>query len=218
MSYEVNKSNGYTANKTPSSMKNAPLVQECYKKLIASVLLQSFQKRKFEDLGIEDILSGSNVITFPTADEENSDARLFVAHVRANRELNGNSSSLIELLIYPIYEKVHVDAKLHGMLSEFSEPDSYISGIVGSIDCRISLQLYIHSVEKELLNSTVIDTNILYSDYQKEGYSLAKTKADRHILTAYLITFLIEYVQVGPLSKNKIQVVKNILRRLNKNY
>jgi hypothetical protein len=56
-----------------------------------------------------------------------------------------------------------------------------------------------------------------YENYRKE-YSNVENINDRHILVAYFISLIIEYVQVGPLNKNKIKIIKSMLRRLNKNY
>lgn len=192
-------------------------VKECYKKSIASVMLYSYGKKEYGDTEFELILTGNGKIQFPDMSEENTDARLFVGHVRANKEFTSEASDFIELLLFPIHEKVSIDTKFDVVLSGLNTSDSFMSRVVANSDCRINLQLYINSVEKELLNNSILDTNMAYADYIKQ-YSKANTKGGRHVLTAFFITFIIEYVQVGPLSKNKIKIIKSILRRLNKNY
>lgn len=68
-----------------------------------------------------------------------------------------------------------------------------------------------------MLKGVEVDTNITYGNYREQYFDSTHTD-ERHILVAYLISYIIEYIQVGPLSKNKIKIVKNILRKFNKNY
>lgn len=122
-------------------------------------------------------------------------------------------------MLFPIHEKVLVSVEILKMLSEdrVHHSDSFAARVVSDSDCRINLQLYINSVEKELLKGVEVDTNITYGNYREQYFDSTHTD-ERHILVAYLISYIIEYIQVGPLSKNKIKIVKNILRKFNKNY
>lgn len=192
-------------------------LHDYYKKVIANVILHTCGQKKYEDLEIISILNGSNEISFPGFDEENLDSRLFAGYIRANKEFTKEASNLIEILLFPIHAKVHVNNLLYVVLSEPNKTDSYLSRVISSYDCRINFQRYIKSVEKELLNSDIIDTNIRYEDFIKR-YQIVKNKSDRHILVAYLLSYIIEHAQIGPLSKTKIKIIKNILRKINGNY
>jgi hypothetical protein len=137
--------NGKVSNliTTAHSARKDITVEECYKKSIASVMLYTCGKKKYDELEIELIIAGNGVIPFPEVDSENPDARLFVGYVRANKEFTTDASDLIELLLFPIHEKVSVNTEIAKMLSESNLSDSFISRVVTSSDCRISLQLYI---------------------------------------------------------------------------
>jgi uncharacterized FlgJ-related protein len=98
---------------------------------------------------------------------------------------------------------------MYKLLSESNLVDSFISRVVTSNDCRIYLQLCINSVEKELQNGCIINTNMTYKNYRKE-YSKLENKTDRNYLAAYFISLIIKYVQVGLLSKNKIFFMRRV--------
>jgi hypothetical protein len=207
------------SNKNMSSQTVSENVEKTHKQAIIAVLLYSLNKPPLEETETDEFLRSKEII-FPNPEPEKGNilkTRLFVSAIRANSSLKSDDavSNLLEILLFPMQDKVFVNEEVLNVLEDKSIMRLW-EDIFLTSSCRTALQKYITVVEEES-KSELINTNIVHSLFV-QSYLSKSSATNKHIIVVYLLSFIIECVQLGPLNRNKTKIVKSILRVLNRSF
>lgn len=199
-------------------------VNDSYKTLIkASLIHLNGQKITYEQL-IEDesSLKGLGTIDFSTniliEKPESLETKVFISSLRSTN-VNVFGQNLIEIMLTPICKKVYIDSQfLEDLINIEKEIPEELSRFIKSESVRMSLQVYVDSVEQEYLSGSM-DTNIKQSNFISTFLNgFYNNNQKRHVVLAYVLTCLIDHVLISPMNTSKVKILKTIIRAANKTY